>query len=123
MFSADAFEPAGSFGVASIYAPQNRERVERVIREEIERALAQGFSDAEVEAGKRGLLQARRVARGQDAALAGRLSNYLYWNRTFAWDVELEKRIAALTPAEIRDALRRYIDPKKLSVLKAGDFK
>ena len=56
-------------------------------------------------------------------ALAGRLANYLYLDRTFAWDVDLEKRIAALTPAQVRDALRRHIDPKKLSVLKAGDFK
>ena len=122
-FNAGQEDAAGSFGVGSIYAPQNRERVERAIREELERALDKGFEPAEVEAAKRGLLQARRVARGQDAALAGRLSNYLYLGRTFAWDVELEKRIAALTPNEVRDALRRHIDPKKLSVLKAGDFK
>ncbi len=123
LFNASALDAAGSFGVAAIYAPQNRERVERAIREELERALAQGFSDAEVEAAKKGLLEARRVQRGQDSALAARLSNYLYVGRTFAWDVEFEKRIAALTPAEVRDALRRHIDPAKLSVLKAGDFK
>ncbi len=123
VFSASPLDAVGSFGLASIYAPQNRERVERVIREELELALAQGFSDAEAEAAKQGLLEARRQQRAQDGALASRLSNYLYWNRTFAWDVEFEKRIAALTPAEIRDALRRHIDPTKLSVLKAGDFK
>jgi zinc protease len=122
-FSADALDPAGSFGVSAIYAPQNRERVERAIREELERALAGGFTEAEFEAAKKGLLEARRVQRGQDGALAGRLSNYLYYGRTFAWDVELERRIAALKPIDVRDALRRHIDPKKLSVLKAGDFK
>jgi zinc protease len=123
MFSAGQLDAAGSFGVASIYAPQNRERVERAIREELERALDKGFDAAEVESAKKGLLEARRVARGQDGALAARLSNYLYLDRTFAWDVDLEQRIAALTPAQVRDALRRHIDPKKLSVLKAGDFK
>jgi len=123
LFNASALDAAGSFGVAAIYAPQNRERVERAIREELERALAQGFSDAEVEAAKKGLLEARRVQRGQDGALASRLSNYLYLGRTFAWDVEFEQRIAALTPSDIRDALRRHIDPAKLSILKAGDFK
>ena len=122
-FSASALDAAGSFGAAAIYAPQNRARVESAIREELERALAQGFSDAEVEAAKKGLLEARRVQRGQDGALASRLSNYLYVGRTFAWDVDFEQRIAALSPAGIRDALRRHIDPKKLSVLKAGDFK
>ena len=122
-FSANAQDAAASFGVSAIYAPQNRERVERAIREELERALAEGFGDAEFEAAKKGLLQARRIARGQDSALAGRLSSYLYLGRTFAWDTDLEARIAALTPAQVRDALRRNIDPKKLSVLKAGDFR
>lgn len=122
-FSAGAQDAAGSFGISAIYAPQNRERVERAIREELERALAQGFGEAEFEAAKKGLLEARRVARGQDSGLAGRLSSYLYLGRTFAWDVDLERRIAALKPDEVRDALRRHLALTKLSVLKAGDFR
>ncbi len=42
--------------------------------------------------------------------------------RTFAWEEEQERRIAALTPQAVVEALRRYIDPAKLSVVKAGDF-
>ena len=121
--NAGAQDAAGSFGVSAIYAPQNRERVERAIREELERALAQGFDAAEFEAAKKGLLEARRVQRGQDAALAGRLSNYLYLGRSFAWDTQLENSIAALKPDQVRDALRHHLDLKKLSFLKAGDFK
>jgi zinc protease len=120
---AGAQDAAGSFGISAIFAPQNRARVERAIREELERALAQGFSVGELESGKQGLLEARRVARGQDPALAARLSSYLYLGRTFAWDADLEKRIAALKPDEVRDALRRHVDPKQLSVWTAGDFK
>jgi len=122
-FYANSQDAAASFGVSAIYAPQNRDRVERAIREELARALGEGFDGAEFEAAKKALLEARRVQRGQDSALAGRLANYLYLGRTFAWDIELEKRIAALTPAQVRDALRRRIDLKNLSVLKAGDFK
>ena len=121
--SAGSLDAAGAFGFSSIYAPQNRERVERAIREELERALAQGFTDAEVAAAKKGFLEARAVARAQDRGIAARLATYLFIDRTFAWDIDFEKRIAALTPAEVRDALRRHVDPKKLSVLKAGDFR
>jgi len=121
--SAGSLDAAGAFGLSSIYAPQNRDRVERAIREELERALAGGFSEAEFAAAKKGLLEARAVARAQDRGLASRLANYLFVGRTFAWDIDFEKRIAALGPAEVRDALRRHIDPKKLSVLKAGDFR
>jgi zinc protease len=123
MFSAGTLDAVGSMGVSAIYAPQNRERVETAIREELERAWSQGFTDAELAAAKNGLLEARRLARSRDSSLAGRLSSYLYWGRSFAWDIELEKKIAALTPAQVREAMQKHIDPKKLSVLKAGDFK
>jgi len=121
--SAGQMDAAGSFGLSAIYAPQNRARVENAIREEITRALDQGFSDAEVGAAIKSYLEARRMARSRDSGIAGRLASYLYLGRTFAWDIDFENRLAALTPAQIRDALRRHIDPKKLSVLKAGDFR
>jgi zinc protease len=47
----------------------------------------------------------------------------LFLDRTFAWDVDFERRIAALTPAGIQAALKRHINPAKLAVSKAGDFK
>ena len=121
--SAGSLDAAGSFGLSSIYAPQNRERVENAIREELARAMDKGFDDAEVDAAKKGFLEARLLARSRDGGIASRLASYLYLGRTFAWDIDFEKRIAALTPAQVHDALRRHIDPKKLSVLKAGDFK
>ena len=66
---------------------------------------------------------ARRVARSQDRSLVSRLNYYLYLGRTFAWDIDFEQRIAALTAADIQAAMRRHLDPAKLSVVKAGDFR
>jgi zinc protease len=34
----------------------------------------------------------------------------------------LERQIAALTPKSVVEALRRHLDPAKLSTVKAGDF-
>jgi zinc protease len=39
-----------------------------------------------------------------------------------AWEADLEKKIATLTPDQVNAALRRHIDPKKLVVVAAGDF-
>jgi zinc protease len=122
-FSANPLDDAAAFHVSAIFAPQNRARVERAIREELARAVKDGFSADEVAAAKTSVLEARRLARSQDRALAGRLSNYLFWKRTFAWDVDFEKKIAALTPAQINAALRKHIDPARLSVVVAGDLK
>ena len=34
-----------------------------------------------------------------------------------------EKKIAALTPDQVVSAMRRHIDPSKITIVKAGDFK
>jgi len=122
-FFSSPLDESAEFRVSAIFAPQNRARVEHAVREEIGRAVREGFSAAEIEAGKKSLLEARRLARTQDRALASRLGDYLYWKRTFAWDVEFEDRIAALTPAAVNAAARRHIDPARLSVVVAGDLK
>jgi zinc protease len=76
-----------------------------------------------VEAGRTSLLEARRMARTQDRALVGRLGSYLFAKRTFAWDIGFESKIAALTADQVNAAMRRHIDPARLSVIVAGDFK
>jgi zinc protease len=120
--TASAQDEAGEFGVYAIYAPQNRARVETAIAEELRVALEQGFAPQEFEDGRKALLNARKMARNSDAGLAGRLASYSVIDRTLAWDAAFEKRIAELTPAMVRDALRRHLDPSKLSMVKAGDF-
>jgi zinc protease len=122
-FNSSAFDESASFRVSAIFAPENRGRVESAIREELARAVEGGFADAEVADAKKALLEARRMQRTQDRALAGRLGSYLFAKRTFAWDIEFEAKIAALTPAEVHAALKRHIDPARLSVVTAGAFK
>jgi zinc protease len=122
-FFADQFDEYGAFRVASIFAPQNRRRVESAIVEELERAVRAGFTPEEIEDGKKAVLQQRRLARTQDRALASRLSSYLFWKRTFGWDIEFESKIAALTPQQVNDALRRHLDTARLARIFAGDFK
>ncbi|MBM3345578.1 MAG: insulinase family protein [Betaproteobacteria bacterium] len=122
-FSASSFDRRGSFGIFATHAPQNREALERAVKEELQRVLRDGFGGAEVDAARTGLLKARQVARNQDAGVAGRLLSYLELDRTLAWDTEFERRIAALSPSEILAALRRHLDPERLSVVRAGDFR
>jgi zinc protease len=117
------FDEAGTFGVSAIFAPQNRARVEQAVREELERAVRQGFTEAEVKAGRQAVLEARRLARAQDRSLAARLAGYSFARRTFAWDIALEKRIASVSAAEVNAVLRKYIDPSRLALVAAGDFR
>jgi zinc protease len=120
--TAGSRDAVGEFGISAIYAPQNRAKLEAAVRDEIGRALDAGFNEDEVANAKKGLLKRRHLARNSDAALAGRLCSYLDLGRTFRWDIEFEARIAALTPLEIRDALRRHLAMQNLTEIKAGDF-
>jgi zinc protease len=120
--SASAFDKEGSFTAYALYAPENVSRLEKGFAEEIERATQAGFTAEEVSQGKAALLQSRRVTRAQDQAVAGTLATYLFYDRTYNWDAELDRKISALTSQEVSDSLRRHLDRKKITVVKAGDF-
>jgi zinc protease len=122
-FSTSSIDQYGVFRVSAIFAPQNRARVKQAIAEELARAVREGFTAAEVEVGKKAVLEARRLQRTQDRTLNARIANYMYLGRTFDWDIELESKITALTPDEVGNALRRHIDLGKLAEVFAGDFK
>jgi zinc protease len=113
----------GRFTATAIYAPENVAKLEAAFKEEIDRMLKDGFTAEEVAAAKTGYLQSRQVSRAQDNELAGRLNNFLFLDRTLQWDAEIEKKIQALSADQIIAAMRRHIDPKRITILKAGDFK
>jgi zinc protease len=120
--SAGSLDAVGEFGVSAIYAPQNRARIEGEILDVLQQTLDAGFGESEVAEAKKGYLALRKLGRTQDAALAGRLASYLHLGRRLAWDADFEARIAALTPKQIQNALKKYLDPRQLSIVKAGDF-
>jgi len=120
--NASSLDESGSFTTTAIYAPQNVARLEAVFKEEIARALKDGFTAEEVEAAKKGYIQSRQVSRAQDGELVGRLGNYLFINRTLAFDAALDKQLQALTPEQVNASMRKYITPERITIIKAGDF-
>ncbi len=121
--SVAAIDRYGQWSVSAIHAPQNRARVETALMEEIERVRQNGFTPEEVARGKEGYLQSRKLARASDSALASKLATDLYFARTYAWDAAFEQRVATLTAAEITAAFVKHIDPRRLNLAKAGDFR
>jgi zinc protease len=120
--SAGSLDKTGQFVAYAIYAPQNVTKLEAAFKEEIARMLKDGFTAEEIKDAKSGWLQSRQVTRAQDKSLAGKLNGYLFLNRTLAWDAEFDKKVAELTTEQINAALRKFIDPNKISIFKAGDF-
>jgi len=118
----DVFDRAGTFSASAIAAPENIEKLERAFREELALALEHGFRPAELSTAKAGLLQTRQIDRAEDASLVATLRAYLFQGRTLDWDRQLDERIARVTASEVLAAMRKHLDPARLSVVKAGDF-
>ncbi|MBI3651116.1 MAG: insulinase family protein [Acidobacteria bacterium] len=119
---ADSLDQNGAFLTYAIYAPQNVAKLENGFKEEMMRALKDGFSAEEVAAAKAGYLQAQQRDRADDGGLARTLATYLFLHRTLAWDEAMDKNINALTVEQVNAALRRYVDVSKMTIIKAGDF-
>ena len=121
-FFAAAQDENGTFLGFAIYAPENVEALEAAFMEEVDRALADGFTAEEIDAAKAGYLESRNVSRAQDNELAGALASALYDDRTLEHDAGVEAAIAALSSDDIVTAMRRHLDPSQMSIVKAGDF-
>ena len=106
---------------SAIFAPQNQGRVEAALRDELARSMRDGFTTAELDLAASGLLSARRLARAQDAGLAGS------WSTTCTCRaLRLQQRSTRRSSSDAREvnaAWRKYIDPGEVVLGWGGDFK
>lgn len=121
-FRASSLDESGSFFANAIYAPENAEKLEAAFKDELAKLVKDGLTADEVEAAKKGWLQSQQLSRAQDRELSGKLNNYLFLNRTIAFDAELESKIKGLTVDQINAAMRKYLTPDNITIIKAGDF-
>ena len=111
-----------SWSAGAIAAPQNIAKVEAAFKEEVAKALKDGFTPAEVASAKSGALQQRLQSRAQDGSLASGWASNLDLDRTFAWSKQFEDKLAALKPEDLLAAMKKHVDPNKITIIKAGDF-
>jgi zinc protease len=119
----NVMEPHSTWAATAIFAPQNLAKVEKALQEEVRKALTEGFTQAELEAGRKGLLNYRRLSRAQDDRLASAWANNLYVGRTFAESARVDEALEALTLEQVNAALRRYVKPEQFVTGVGGDFK
>jgi zinc protease len=111
------------FTINAITNPGNIDAVEKAAMEELNRFIELGPTEAELVDAKKAYLESRKIGRASDAAIAGQLASNLDLGRTMAYVAEEEKQIANLTVADVQKAFKKYIDPKRLVIIRAGDFK
>ena len=109
--------------------PRQREPPEEegVVTEELQqlildRARREGFTAEELTNAKAGLLASRRQSRSQDGFVASYWVERLYLNENFLKGAEMDAKLQAVTLDDVNAAFRKYIDPEKFTIVKAGDF-
>ncbi|MBY0572563.1 MAG: insulinase family protein [Undibacterium sp.] len=120
-FSASPLDNKAMWGAYAMSAPENGSKVEVALREEVQKALSEGFTEAELVDAKKGWKQTAEVQRTQDDGLAVKLASYLHLNRTLTYDQTLESKVSAITIAQVNEALRKHLKPENISLVIAAD--
>jgi len=123
MFGASPLDELANFIALAIYNPVNVEKVVGGVEDEIDKILRDGVTPAELKRAQDGYLQQQTVMRTNDNMLASSLAENLFIGRTMEFQAQQESKLKSLSVEEVNAALRKYIDPKRLSVVTAGDFK
>jgi len=111
------------FTINAITNPGNIDKVENAAMEELKRFIKDGPTELEMTDSKKAFLESLKISRSADQAVAGQLTSNLNLGRSFAFNAAQESQIAKLKAEDVREAFQKYIDPKKLVVIRAGDFK
>ncbi len=115
-------EKFATFTGSAICAPQNMDKVEAAFKEEIARAVRDGFTDAEFQAAKKQVLDEQQIGRSSDRTLITSLANQARYGWTMQRTIDREAKIAAMTVDQVNAALKKWIDPASFAIFKAGDF-
>jgi zinc protease len=76
----------------------------------------------ELSKAKNSWLQEFAQQRSNDDELASQIASHREVNRTFKYDADLERRVQAVTIAQVNAAIRKYLIPASFTRVRAGDF-
>lgn len=120
---ADYYGQEGGLIISGSFAPQNRERVIAVVREELQRISSEGFNEAELARAKQDLLEAGQQGRADDSQLAGTLNWLAEIGKNWGYEAEQEAKLRAVTVERANAAWRKRVKLDGFVISTAGDFK
>ena len=119
---AHAVDERAVFALSAIAGPENKEKLLRVVREEIDLMLMNGVTEKELDDAKQGILQERTMDRTEEGNLARLLAHHLFVDRSMQDLDEQEQKIASLTVSDVNESFRKHVVPERLVFACAGDF-
>ena len=120
--SGSGLDKTGNWGVYAFFNPSFKDKLDKALKEEIQKALDKGFTKEEFEAVVKSWLQQRQAALGKDEFLARELRENLDQNKSFRNYAQYEDKVKALAVNQVNAAMKKYFDCQKFVLIYAGDF-
>jgi len=117
--SDDAFAD-GEWRIEANFAPQMLDKGMESTRRQLDGWYEKGVTAAELERMKTNLIGTFKVGLATTDGLANALLNAIHRGHDVTWLDEYAKRIAALSLGEVNAAIKKHLQPEKMTVIKAG---
>ena len=111
-----------SWGYYALLNPTKRDAVESAIKEEVSKALKDGFTADELMTNKKSYANIQKTMLGMDNTLINLVNKKLQYGISLDEYDTLNSKIAELKLEEVNSALRKYLTLDKVTSVYAGDF-
>ena len=117
----DAFAD-GEWQIATNFAPDLLEKGMASTKRELENWYAKGVTAAELERVKTALIGTFKVGLATTDGLSSALLDAIHRGYDVKWLDEYPQRINALTLEQVNGAIKKHLQPEKMTIIKAGDI-
>ena len=111
-----------SWGYYAFLNPTKRDAVESAIKEEVSKALKDGFTAEELVANKKSYANVQKTSLGMDNTLINLVNKKLQFGVSLDEYDALNSKIEALKLEEVNNTLKKYLNLDKVTSIYAGDF-
>jgi zinc protease len=118
---ADSFDNVGGIGGYAIVAPQNLAKAKASLLDELDKIRTSKVGADELKLAKESWIKDQDTSLSSDRQVVQMLSNQTFRDRTMAFTKELRAKIQAVTADDILRVAQKYLDPKRLVIVDAGD--
>ncbi|MCX7343615.1 MAG: pitrilysin family protein, partial [Proteobacteria bacterium] len=109
-----------AFGVSTFTQTENVEKVIDSVKEVFEDVCKNGFSPELVENIKQGFVGSYKRSFSSSGHIARRLANYQLTDRPVDYHKVLIEKIEALTPEQISEAFKKFLNPNQFIIFTVG---
>jgi zinc protease len=119
---APPLDRSGSLFLGAMCAPQNADKAQAALLDEVARLLRDGVSEQELAAAKQSFAATWQTELADDEYVVTELNQGLFLQRTFAFWQGVNDKLQGTSAADLLALARKYIKPEQLARVKAGSL-